>query len=119
MTGKSRVFEFLGRWRALELKAVRGGSRGAAGSSASVVCGAVAPVLTICSVQPLPSQTGFTDDGVTGPVKGQLINCAGPDSDFCLFLAALCCFWLEEVYTKAAPTDVVIQRQLSVNCAGV
>lgn len=53
---------------------------------------------------------GVTDHVVTGPVEEQLIKSVGPDT---LFLAALCCFWLEEVYTKAAPAELV---QLSVSC---
>lgn len=63
----------------------------------------------LCPTSSFWIQTGFTDDVVSGPVQDRLISGAGPETDFCLFLEALCCFWLEEVYTKAAPTDAVIQ----------
>lgn len=55
---------------------------------------------------------GFTDHVVTGPVEGRLIKSVD-QTHAGLFLAALCCFWLEEVYTEAAPAELL---QLSVSC---
>ena len=92
------------------MEAVSAGSEGSARSPASVLCKVVAPnSLFFLFFFSFLDWTGFTDYVVTGPVKDQLINGAGPDTYFWLFLEALCCFGFEEVYTKAARSNTVVQ----------